>query len=259
MPGYDVSRKEVPHMANHIQCCFARYEKKYWLTPAQQQALLAATEPRLVKDRYGAYTICNIYYDTPDYRLIRASLEKPVYKEKLRVRSYGVPREDDPVFVELKKKFDGVVYKRRITTTLPEAGPLLAGEDAGAAFGQIGREIGYFQSFYHTAPRVFIGYDRLAFAGAEDPRVRITFDGNLRWRDTDLDLRLGDGGAPLLDDDRVLMEIKLPGAAPLWLSRLLSELSVFPTSFSKYGACYSRYLLPRACAENSLKEADHCA
>ena len=149
--------------------------------------------PRLVKDRYGAYTICNIYYDTPDYRLIRASLEKPVYKEKLRVRSYGVPREDDPVFVELKKKFDGVVYKRRITTTLPEAGPLLAGEDAGAAFGQIGREIGYFQSFYHTAPRVFIGYDRLAFAGAEDPRVRITFDGNLRWRDTDGELGTQNG------------------------------------------------------------------
>ena len=210
------------------------------------------------KDAYGEYTICNIYYDTDDYRLIRASLEKPVYKEKLRVRSYGVPQEDGKVFVELKKKFDGVVYKRRITTGIQNMEPFLSGELPSENFGQIGREIRYFQSFYRTAPKVFIGYDRLAFVGIDDPRLRITFDTNLRWRDTDADLRLGDRGAPIaLPGGEVLMEVKIPGACPLWLSRLLSEAGAFPTSFSKYGACYSGSIL-RA-GPTILKEATCCA
>lgn len=137
-----------------IQCCFERYEKKYCLALSQQRFLLERMTPYMKKDAYGEYTICNIYYDTDDYRLIRASLEKPVYKEKLRVRSYGVPQEDGKVFVELKKKFDGVVYKRRITTGIQNVEPFLSGELPSENFGQIGREIGYFQSFYHTVPKV---------------------------------------------------------------------------------------------------------
>ena len=180
-----------------IQCCFERYEKKYCLTLSQQRFLLERMTPYMKKDAYGEYTICNIYYDTDAFRLICASLEKPIYKEKLRVRSYGVPQEDGKVFVELKKKFDGVVYKRRITTGIQNVEPFLSGELPSENFGQIGREIGYFQSFYHTVPKVFIGYDRLAFAGIDDPQLRITFDTNLRWRDTDVDLRLGDHGAPI--------------------------------------------------------------
>ena len=139
-----------------IQCCFERYEKKYCLTLSQQHFLLERMTPYMKKDAYGEYTICNIYYDTDDYRLIRASLEKPIYKEKLRVRSYGVPQEDGKVFVELKKKFDGVVYKRRITTGIQNVEPFLSGELPSENFGQIGREIGYFQSFYHTVPKVFM-------------------------------------------------------------------------------------------------------
>ncbi len=181
-------------MESQIQCCFRRYEKKYWLTAAQQRMLLDRMQPYMRPDRYGQYTICNIYYDTPDYRLIRASIEKPVYKEKLRVRCYGVPDANGRVFVELKKKFDGVVYKRRVTTEITQVGPLLSGGRSAADFGQIGREIGYFQSFYRTEPKVFIGYDRLAFAGAEDDELRITFDTGLRWRESELDLRLGAAG-----------------------------------------------------------------
>ena len=211
-----------------IQCCFERYEKKYCLTLSQQRFLLERMTPYMKKDAYGEYTICNIYYDTDDYRLIRASLEKPVYKEKLRVRSYGVPQEDGKVFVELKKKFDG-------------------------------REIGYFQSFYHTAPKVFIGYDRLAFAGIDDPQLRITFDTNLRWRDTDVDLRLGNHGAPIaLPCGDVLMEVKIPGACPLWLCHLLSDVGAFPASFSKYGACY-RDELSAGVHTTNLKEDTFCA
>lgn len=128
-------------MANQIQSCFERYEKKYMLTPAQLRVMLTGMKAHMVPDQYGKYTICNIYYDTPDWRLIRASLEKPVYKEKLRVRSYGVAAPEGKVFVEIKKKFDGVVSKRRITAPAPLVEPLLGGILEPDRFGQIGREI----------------------------------------------------------------------------------------------------------------------
>ena len=211
-----------------IQCCFERYEKKYCLTLSQQRFLLERMTPYMKKDAYGEYTICNIYYDTDDFRLIRVSLEKPV-------------------------------YKRRITTGIQNVEPFLSGELPGENFGQIGREIGYFQSFYQTVPKVFIGYDRLAFAGIDDSQLRITFDTNLRWRDTDVDLRLGNHGAPIaLPCGDVLMEVKIPGTCPLWLSHLLSDVGAFPASFSKYGACY-RDELSAGVHTTNLKEDTFCA
>ena len=241
-------------MAENIQCCFQRYEKKYILSRAQQEYIMKNMRVRMVPDEYGQYTICSVYYDTPDWRLIRASLDKPVYKEKLRVRSYGVPAEDGRVFVELKKKFDGVVYKRRITMGAAEAAAFLRGE--AAAKGQIGQEIAWFQTFYHTEPKVFIGYDRLAFTGREDPELRITFDAALRCRDENADLRAGDYGAAILPPDAVLMEIKIPGAAPLWLSRLLTDAGAFPGAFSKYGTFYKTHILNQTF---HAKEAACCA
>ncbi len=215
-------------------------------------------KPYMKKDVYGQYTICNIYYDTDDWRLIRASLEKPKYKEKLRVRSYGTAKNDSKVFVEIKKKYDGIVYKRRITCGANEVFDYLNGNQNEADYGQIGREIEWFQQFYHTKPKVFIGYDRLAFAGIEDPELRITFDTNLRWRTDRLDLRYGDYGAPISGYGDVLMEIKIPDTAPLWLSHLLSKAKAYPTSFSKYGACY-RYDMPRAKDRKNIKEDISCA
>lgn len=175
-------------MADKIQYKFERYEKKYFVTPNQQRLLLSRLGSHIQPDAYGAYTICNLYYDTDDWQLIRASIEKPVYKEKLRVRSYGVPQQDDKVFVELKKKFDGVVYKRRICAKADQSEALLNGIGLNQNYGQVGREIDWFQQFYHTKPKVFIAYDRTAFAGTELPDLRITFDSNLRWRDTELEL-----------------------------------------------------------------------
>ena len=241
-------------MAEKIQCCFERYEKKYILTRAQQEYIIDNMRGHMVPDEYGQYTICSVYYDTPDWRLVRASLEKPVYKEKLRVRSYGVPAEDGRVFVELKKKFDGVVYKRRVTMGAADASAFLRGEIAPS--GQIGQEIAWFQSFYHTEPKVFIGYDRLAFAGQEDPEMRITFDTGLRCRDENADLCAGDYGTAILPPDTVLMEIKFPRSAPLWLSRLLTEAGAFPGTFSKYGTFYKTHILNRYF---NSKEAACCA
>lgn len=245
-------------MANPIQYSFQRYEKKYFLTPVQRDKVLAAMQPYVKPDTYGHYPICNIYYDTDDWRLIRASIEKPTYKEKLRVRSYGVPTEDSPVFVELKKKCAGVVYKRRISTPVYMVEPFLYGLLPNHNFGQIGREIDWFQKTYQAGPKVLIAYDRLAFSGVDDPALRITFDKNMRWRSTDLDLCHGDYGAPLLSTDEILMEIKLSGVCPLWLSRLLSEAGAFPVSFSKYGTCYEKNLF-RPIREDTKKEAYRCA
>lgn len=248
-------------MAKSLQCSFERYEKKYFLTPMQQQYLMHQIRSRVRPDDYGRYTICNIYYDTDDWRLVRASIEKPAYKEKLRVRSYGVPTPNAPVFVELKKKCGGIVYKRRITAEIGCVEPFLQGAVPKGRYGQIGEEILWFQNFYHVSPKVFIAYDRTAFAGLEDPDLRITFDTGLRWRRDALDLRLGDGGRPLLPGSDILMELKLPGACPLWLSRLLSEARIFPTSFSKYGTCYIHHILGQTSAlpAHPDKEVFYCA
>ncbi|MCB7049438.1 MULTISPECIES: polyphosphate polymerase domain-containing protein [Intestinimonas] len=230
-------------MPQNIQRCFQRYEKKYLLNPEQYQKIRAGLAPYMEADEHGRYTICNLYYDTPDFQLIRASLDKPVYKEKLRMRSYGVPADGDSVFVELKKKYKGVVYKRRTVLEAGEALDYLAGRCSPRAKDQICREIDWFLGRYHPVPQVFIAYDREALAGLEDRVLRVTFDIDLRWRDTALDLRSGDGGERITSRDQILMEIKIPGSAPVWLSRLLSENSVFPTSFSKYGVCYRENLM----------------
>ena len=224
------------------QITFERYEKKYLLDRDQYGALRALLGGRMREDAYGRYTICNLYYDTPDYRLIRASLEGPVYKEKLRLRSYGVPDGGSPVFLELKKKFMGVVYKRRAPLTLDGARAYLSSGERPGGKNQILDEIDWFLRFYRPEPRVFIGYDRVALSGVEDPELRMTFDTGLRWRDTALDLAGGDWGAPLSTGGRVLMELKIPEAVPLWLSHLLDRVEARPVSFSKYGACYRRHL-----------------
>lgn len=230
-------------MSDSIQCCFKRYEKKYLITKKQQEVLLKTMRQHMQADTYGKYMVCNIYYDTDDWKLIRASIEKPVYKEKLRIRSYGIPAEDGTVFIELKKKYDGIVYKRRITADASYAKPFLCGRTADVNETQIEKEIKWFQNTYHSRPKVFIAYERTAFAGISDPDLRITFDTNIRWRDTDLDLCLGDYGRPVIPTEKILMEIKIPGTAPLWLCRILSEIKAFPTTFSKYGICYREHIL----------------
>lgn len=239
----EATTKEVSHMSKAIITSFKRYEKKYFLTPEQYRLFREGMAQFVRADDYPRYTLCNIYYDTDDYRLIRASLEKPVYKEKLRVRSYGVPSADDRVFIELKKKFDGVVYKRRITTNPGLVNPFLMGIRPAEDDSQIAREIGYFQQLYNASPKVFIAYDREAYQGLDNPELRITFDTNLRYRLDNLSLQAGDYGEPITDTDEILMEIKIPGSCPLWLSGLLSQFKIYPTSFSKYGMCYTRHIL----------------
>ena len=224
---------------------FKRYEKKYLLSARKYELLWERLREHLVPDLFHRSTVCSIYYDSDDFSLIRHSLEKPVYKEKLRLRSYNVPGPDGEVFVELKKKYKGVVYKRRVRMSAVEAERYLAGQSRPPEEGQILREIDFFLQTHEVSPKAFIACEREAWVDREEPELRITFDRNLRWRDTDLHLSSGCSGEPLLPDGEVLMEIKIPGAAPLWLAHLLSELEIFPTSFSKYGTCYRQDLLEK--------------
>ena len=246
-------------MAGKMQFSFKRYEKKYMLTPEQFARMLAGMKNNMRADEFGRYTICNIYYDTDDFQLIRASLKKPVYKEKLRMRSYGVPDSRDKVFVELKKKYDSVVYKRRTVMAAADAGSYIHNGIAPEREDQICREIDWFMHSYHPTPKVYIAYDRAAFAGVENSELRITFDTNLRWRDSELDLRAGDYGETLLSQDHILMEIKIPGATPVWLAHLLSEIGAFHTSFSKYGTWYTQNILGRSLPKSIGKEVLACA
>ena len=246
-------------MAGKIQFCFKRYEKKYLLMPDQLTKMMAGMEEHMCADQFGRYTICNIYYDTDDYQLIRTSLEKPVYKEKLRMRSYGVPGSEDEVFVELKKKYESVVYKRRTAMKAAEAVSYLHDGVLPEQEDQICREIDWFMHCYHPVPKVYIAYDRMAFAGVEDPDLRITFDTSLRWRDRELDLCAGDYGEPLLPSRQILMEIKIPGTAPVWLAHLLSEIGAFPASFSKYGTCYRENIAGMGLSGKSEREVGICA
>ena len=221
------------------QMVFKRYEIKYLLNGKQKEKVLRAMEPYMEPDAYGRSTIRNIYYDTDNYRLVRKSLEKPVYKEKLRVRSYRAVGPDDRVFVELKKKYDGVVYKRRISVAEQAAFQYLTGRISAPESSQITEEIDYFLQFYETlAPKVFLSYEREAFYTKEPGEFRVTFDENILWRETDLSLEKGIYGAPILKPGQTLMEIKTPGAIPLWMVKVLSEESIRRTSFSKYGNAY---------------------
>ncbi|SEA36433.1 VTC domain-containing protein [Eubacterium aggregans] len=222
-------------------CVFERVEKKYLLSEGQYRELVRRLKPHVQVDDYGLHTICNIYYDTPGNEMVRRSIEGPKYKEKIRLRSYGVPGPEDTVFLEIKKKWRKVVYKRRIPLTLTQAGAFMAGgplPQVEPEDRQILRELDYCRSFYHPIPKVFIAYDRIACFGNEDPELRMTFDHGIRSREDDLWLGLGDYGKPLLKKEQFLLEIKVEGAFPLWLVDILSELAIYPTSFSKVGNIY---------------------
>lgn len=237
-----------------IQYTFKRYEQKYLLTAARYEELMPELRRQMVEDRYGRYPICNIYYDTEDYKLIRASVEKPAYKEKFRIRSYGVPDRDSVVFAEIKKKYNGVVYKRRVASPPAEIERFITGGVPLPEDPQIQREIRWLLQAYRPEPRVFLGYERVALTGKEDSSFRITFDQNLRYRTYDLDLCKGVNGTQVLGDgdDRIIMEIKTAAAAPLWLVSLLSGQGIYPTSFSKYGTCYLRHIAGRQLSERKV-------
>lgn len=229
------------------QSVFERYETKYIITRWQKAAILEAMFPYMMPDDYGHTTIRNIYFDTDNYRLARRSLEKPLYKEKLRIRSYGKARAQDEVFIELKKKYDDVVYKRREALPQAEMFQWLAKDMPFPKATQIGNEIDYFFQFYQTLkPKVFLSYEREAFYSLDRSDFRITFDENILARRKELSLSGEVWGERLMDREKTLMEIKTSGAIPLWLTKVLAHEKIYKASFSKYGAAYEKIVYKKS-------------
>ncbi len=229
------------------QGIFKRHEIKYIITDAQRRLLLEYMQGHMKEDEYGKSLICSLYFDTPDFRIIRASMQKPtVYKEKLRIRCYGVPSDTSLAFAELKKKYKGIVYKRRICLPYIDAHTWLADGGEVSDDSQIAREIEYFREFYRElAPAVVLSYERRAYYSEEDRELRLTLDENIRYRFDRLDLRLGAQGESLTDCGMYLMEIKLTDPMPLWLSHALCALEIYPSSYSKYANAYTRAFLQK--------------
>ena len=265
----------------NYQAVFKRKEIKYLLSREERDALLPILKAYMEPDAFAHSSISNLYYDTPDFRMVRRSLEKPMYKEKLRLRSYGTPEDTSTVFPEIKKKAMGIVYKRRISLPYQKAVSFLSGQQIASVTHntaperpdrahedshnapdskfdgttqqipstdifdgttrQIFHELDWMLASYEDlAPRVFLSYERDSYKGISDPSLRLTLDQDILFRTDRLDLREGAFGEAILLPDQTLMEVKISNAAPLWLAQALSEIGIFPVSFSKYGRAYER-------------------
>ena len=228
---------------------FNRYENKYLLDETAYrrvtQEILLHMEPDSYNRDGRFYSILNLYYDTQDHSLIRNSLQKPVYKEKLRLRAYHPVKPEDMVFLEVKKKYHGLVNKRRTKIRMKDAQQFVqTGEipsDTTRMNLQVLRELAYLVQHRSFIPSAVISYDRMAYFEQNNPDLRISFDTNLRGRRTNLSLTSSQQtGELLLDPGLYLMEIKTRKAAPLWLAHLLNGEQLRKTSFSKYGSFYQK-------------------
>jgi SPX domain-containing protein involved in vacuolar polyphosphate accumulation len=225
------------------QAVFERYELKYKMTRRQRRAVLESMLPYMKLDHYGHTTIRNIYFDTDNYILVRHSIEKPIYKEKLRIRSYKQVSAQDKVFIELKKKYNDVVYKRRESLSQLETLEWIVQDTPFPKATQIGNEIDYFFEHYKTLkPKVFLSYEREAFYALDGSDFRVTFDENILARQEELSLSREVWGEHLMDENYILMEIKTSGGIPLWMSHILTQEKLYKTSFSKYGTAYEKLI-----------------
>lgn len=218
---------------------FERVEHKYLLTINQTKQLYELIQEHIKEDIYPHYSLYNIYYDSDDYQMISKSIEGPRYKEKLRVRSYGDISNNGFIYVEMKKKYNGIVYKRRIQVDRKQFNTCFENQS------QIGKEITYLKQFYQANQKVFISYDRYAFFARKEKDVRITFDTNIQYRLDELCLTKRESDQSILDKDKVLLEIKVMDRYPLWLIQALSQLKLQRTSFSKYGTIYTNIIKER--------------
>ena len=226
---------------------FKRVEQKYMLTKSDFEKLMQILEPKMEKNKYFESKILNIYFDTDNFDIATKTIEKTKYKEKLRLRSYSVPKSDDEnVFFELKRKCNSVVSKRRITMKLNEFeeyikyGKLFQTENM-----QILKEIDYTKNTKKLKPKMMVAYDRFSYYLIGDENTRITFDFDLRYRDEMLNLKMGDAGHKFFKNDIIIMEVKTLGSMPIWFVKLMNELKIYPTSFSKYGEIYKKHILSK--------------
>lgn len=220
---------------------FRRVEEKYFLSNEQAKELFSEINKYIEKDEYYKSNILNIYFDNDNDEILIRSGDKPIYKDKIRLRSYDIPKLNDDVFLEIKSKFNGITGKRRIKMKLSDFYDYINNNKVKDT--QIMNELDYLFKYYDLKPSYFVGYDRLSFKGIDNSGLRITLDKNLRSRTDNLNLENGDYGKLFFDDDRCIMEIKTLDSMPLWLTRALSNLKIYPVSFSKVGEIYKKEMI----------------
>jgi len=223
------------------QYIFERVESKYVISAQQYEDLLERCGSRIKPDVYPHSDITSIYFDTSDFLLARNSIEKPAFKEKLRLRSYGTVSKDSSVFLELKKKYKGVIYKRRQDMTYQQARNYILFNKMPCST-QIMQEIDYIRSSrYSLEPACLINYQRDSFTGINDSDLRITFDYDIMFAIDGLCLT-NRNLKPLTDQHMIIMEIKTLAAMPLWLTAILNEMNIYPYNYSKYGMVYRNHI-----------------
>ena len=216
---------------------FKRVEQKYILSKWEYDNIQKIINEYFLKDRYYQSKIANIYYDNDNNDMLITSLEKPIFKKKIRVRSYG---EDDSIYFEIKEKYDDIVYKRRVKLLMNEYNNYLIGNKISNSNQQIMREIDYYVNYYKIHPYVYVAYDRLSYYSKDDFNFRITFDNNLRYRFNNLDCCCDEDTIKYFDSDKYIMEVKCLNSLPYWFVKYLSSNKIYPTSFSKVGSIYMK-------------------
>jgi len=226
-----------------LENVFKRHEIKFMLTKEQFADIQELFDVHMHPDHFSNYLVQNMYFDTANWDSVRTSIEKPVYKEKLRLRCYGIPEKDTLMFLELKKKYKGIVYKRRIAFPMKELFEnsknlhKIIEDDAS----QIGRELKFYLDSHDVYERAYISYHRSAFFDGKD--LRVTFDTDAYFRLHSFGYEEPNNGQTLLEPDTILMEVKTAGGIPLWFTEFLSAHKIYPTSFSKYGTGYTKYIM----------------
>lgn len=230
-----------------VLCSFKRYERKYLVSKSKAQDFLSLVSDRLSFDAFCVggrkYRIYNIYFDTDDFAVIRESVSKPAFKEKARFRAYDNYAETGMGFLEIKRKIRGVVVKRRIALSEPDALRFVStGVLPPDLDGQMARELKWYFDCNDVGPRAYISYDRMAFFCTDDKNIRVTFDDNILYRTHDVSVLAGDDGQSLLPSDICILELKFAEAMPVWMASALSECEIYPHSFSKYGNVYKQLM-----------------
>lgn len=222
---------------------FRRVEKKYILTREQYLSLKEALKEKMIEDEHGKSTICNIYLDTEEFDLIRHSITKPIFKDKIRLRSYNIPTKDSEIYLEIKRKYNGVVSKRRIGMKLSDFYSYINKHEKNIEECQVKKELDYYFKHYNLKPTMFLSYYRRAYYDKENRDFRLTFDSHILARDYDLEIEKGNYGEHVLEKNKYIMEVKTLGAIPIWFVKLLNEIKIGPCGFSKYGEAYTKLTL----------------
>lgn len=232
-----------------MQSAFNRYEQKFLIPIDQIDHIKEQIGPYVTQDDNASlshYTICNIYYDTTNDEIIKRSVSKPMFKEKLRLRCYGEPKQGDIMFLEIKKKLNGFVNKRRTSISYEDACMLIHEKvmpiKKSYHNSQVLNEIYFYVKNKQLIPRISLSYDREAYYAIDDESIRLTFDYNMTSRRDNVNLGRTHEDTLIVQDERAILEVKTTGALPLWLTNILTANQIYPNSFSKYGTEFYHYL-----------------